>query len=241
MKVLIPDNLSTLIRRSNPCLRRFCFDLEKAKTPREILNKVKSQIPALVVMDHSRNHDANLGIIDTIRHKLGFRDMKIVSAVPVFRREVIPACLKAGADDYIFYPIEVRDLSDKLSSLLRIPVRRKDRAPAMFETLTRDAETIFPIFVKDISEYGIAFSAKAALHVNDTLIHSLRLFRDEPNIYLYSRIVWAARDGRKDTYHYGCCFLHVNPIDAEMIERYVYSRTREYSPVLHQKRASMTV
>jgi c-di-GMP-binding flagellar brake protein YcgR len=77
--------------------------------------------------------------------------------------------------------------------------------------------------------------------VNDTLIHSLRLFRDEPNIYLYSRVVWASRDSRKDLYHYGCCFLHVNPIDAEVIERYVYSRTREYSPVVHQKRATMTV
>jgi CheY-like chemotaxis protein len=241
MKVLIQENLYPLVLRGNPFLDRFCFDVEKARTPKEIVKKVKQEIPALVVIDHSKDHDDMLKVIDDVRNKFGFKEMKIISAIPFFRRDILLSCLEVGADDYIFYPIEVREFSNKVSALLKIPIRRKKRSPALFESLTRNQGTIFPIFIRDISESGISFEAKQPLTNDETLIHSLRLFQGEPNIYIYSKVVWAVRDSRRDLYRYGSTFFNVNPLDKDMIGRYVFSRTKDMPALSIHAKAALPV
>ena len=88
-----------------------------SQTTRDALRAARSGWPSVLVVDRALNGEDGLAIVETLRQEGNFTPVLVVGP-PSSVDERING-LKAGADDYIVKPFDVRELAARIEAVLR--------------------------------------------------------------------------------------------------------------------------
>jgi len=88
-----------------------------SQTTRDALRAARSGWPSVLVVDRALNGEDGLSIVETLRHEGNFTPVLVVGP-PTSVDERING-LKAGADDYLVKPFDVRELAARVEAVLR--------------------------------------------------------------------------------------------------------------------------
>lgn len=80
------------------------------------IEKTKSFAPDIILLDHRMPILDGSGVMKEIR---AFSSVPIICISAVTNKETIDQCLRLGASEYIFKPINLEDLSQSIESALK--------------------------------------------------------------------------------------------------------------------------
>lgn len=144
-KILLADDVKFFVELEKTFLKRTDCEILTAYNGREALELIRSEKPDLVLMDLYMPELNGDECCMAVKEDPSTRNIPVIMVTMAGKEEDKSKCLLAGCDDYITKPINRMTLLEKVTSYLKIPVRRYLRVPI-------DAEATFA--VKDKQHSG---------------------------------------------------------------------------------------
>lgn len=114
--ILIVDDEPRMIKFVQFNLELDGFRVISAKDGLDALEKVRTQLPDLVVLDVMM---PRMDGFETLKHIREFSDVPVIMLTVKDEEEDKHAAFSAGADDYLTKPFSPRELSDRVKAVLR--------------------------------------------------------------------------------------------------------------------------
>ncbi len=119
-RILIVDGDTASSRMLALHLSRRSFDVSSAVTADEALRMVRTLNPSLVLLDLTLNGAGALELLERMRQAKP--DLHVVACSGLRDPELVFRASKAGADDYVAKPFDLKDLDQRLSRVLERPL-----------------------------------------------------------------------------------------------------------------------
>lgn len=114
--ILIVDDEQRVLDVIQPYLEKEGFQIIIAKTGREALHKIKTDLPQLIILDWMLPEMSGLDVCREVRKQ---SDVPIIMLTAKTDESDRVMGLELGADDYITKPFSLRELSARIRSVLR--------------------------------------------------------------------------------------------------------------------------
>ncbi|HBC71945.1 MAG TPA: hypothetical protein DEG23_02915 [Coxiellaceae bacterium] len=118
VKVLIVDDVEVNVKLLEAYLAKFNFIILKAYGGNEALKLAREERPNLILLDVMMPDLDGFKVCETLRSDPSFASVPIVMVTAKNEDVSIVQSLEKGADDYIIKPVNSKDLSEKVTSLL---------------------------------------------------------------------------------------------------------------------------
>jgi DNA-binding response OmpR family regulator len=156
-KILVADDENVNLEFFNVMLSKLGFEVEEATNGVEALEKAKSFLPDLILLDNIMPQMTGWEVTKTLKSDPNFREIPIIMLSSLNDVKDKVAGFEAGVDDYITKPYNFSEVFARINAALRnrelytqIAVREKRLMIA--EELINDLKSNFSIIVGSIDE-----------------------------------------------------------------------------------------
>ncbi len=154
-KVLLVDDVSLFLEMEKSILGLSPVQILTARDGEEALRLVRSERPALVVMDLNMPRMDGAACCAAIKRDPELSATPIIMVTNASRPADVDACRRAGCDDYLPKPVDAKLFLDKARRFLPLVERREPRIPCRIPvTITAGVRAIAAVSA-DISNGGI--------------------------------------------------------------------------------------
>lgn len=117
-KILIVDNEAQILARLSHLLTASGWNVITAINGKDALEKVKTSRPDAIVLDMIMPEMDGFQVARSLKSHPDYRSIPIVAATSLSTRADRERCLAAGCDDYVAKPFTMKELQQRLNSLL---------------------------------------------------------------------------------------------------------------------------
>ena len=116
--ILIADDEPNIVAALEYLLQQRGYEVLIARNGDEALGLLEERIPDLVLLDVMMPRKSGYEICERIRHRAGWRHIKVIMLSAKGRDAEVNKGMAMGADLYVTKPFSTRELMAKISSLL---------------------------------------------------------------------------------------------------------------------------
>lgn len=117
-KILVVDDSKTILEMISGLLKKLGYEVEVASDGLEALEKVKSIIPDLVILDVNMPKMDGFRVCRLLKFDRNYRSIPIIMLTARDEEENIKTGIKTGADLYLTKPIEPEKLIEAVNRFL---------------------------------------------------------------------------------------------------------------------------
>jgi response regulator RpfG family c-di-GMP phosphodiesterase len=225
-RILLVDHSRGALLFQETILRRRDMQIMTALAGSEGLTKARMERPNLIIFCYDLFDMTAPEFCREIREDDVTRAISLLLVCDREQPEHCDLSMSAGCNDFIFRPLQKRELDQKVERLTRIPVRRQLRTITKIEvSLEKNGRFVLGRSV-NISANGMLLEVDRVLpHDNSMRLH-FYLPGDAKPLVLDSEVLRAEFSGPMPKY--GLKFVSLTGEDRERIERFVHRmRSRE--------------
>ena len=127
MKILVVDDDESLSAIITTALEKEGFTTLSSKTGRDAINKAKSDLPDLVLLDQVLPDISGNEVLKELKFDDQTKNIPVIMITNFSQEEFVNQAINEGAIDYIFkYKVEVQDIVNKIKNALK----KDETAPA---------------------------------------------------------------------------------------------------------------
>ncbi|OGH37844.1 MAG: hypothetical protein A3B44_01225 [Candidatus Levybacteria bacterium RIFCSPLOWO2_01_FULL_38_21] len=120
MKILVVDDDDSLSSVIATALEQEGFATLVSKTGKDAVNKAKSDLPDLVLLDQVLPDISGNEVLKELKSDDQTRNIPVIMITNFSQEEFVSQAINEGATDYIFkYKVEVEDIVNKIKSALK--------------------------------------------------------------------------------------------------------------------------
>lgn len=119
-KILLINDPGTTLGHERSFLDRANVKLFTARTGREALRIYREELPDMVVTEDSLS---DIGGLELCREIFSIKRCPVLMITKTGKDETINACREAGVSDFIYRPVNQKELIKKVGNLLNVPQR----------------------------------------------------------------------------------------------------------------------
>jgi len=125
MKILVVDDDDSLSSIIATALEKEGFTTFSAKTGKDAVNKAKSDLPDLILLDQVLPDISGNEVLKELKFDDHTKNIPVIMITNFSQGELVSQAINEGAIDYIFkYKVEVQDIVNKIKNALK-----KDDSP----------------------------------------------------------------------------------------------------------------
>jgi len=118
-KILIADDMDTVVKLETILLRRTGSDIIVAKTGTEALKKVQTERPNVALLDLSMPEMNGDVVCKFIKGNPSLRDIKVIIVTARGEKDAEERCRNAGCDHFMTKPIKHTELLQVVENFLK--------------------------------------------------------------------------------------------------------------------------
>lgn len=227
-KILLVDNLKSVLEREKGLLNRDVFHVFTAASGAEALEIHKKEKVDIIVMDLNMPEMAGDEVTRLVRQDPELKKVSILLATLLDGDEEKERCMQAGANATIKKPIGRDDLTQKLAGFLGIPSRQAIRIIVKIKLEGKVGGDFFIANTVDVSESGLLFECDRDIPVGSAVETSFFL----PSGSGFGRIIARAEIMRiapsEDYRRYGVKFLEFKEGSPGIIGEFIEKKTEKF-------------
>lgn len=216
-KILLVDDLRTIVEKEKSILSRADFALFTATSGREALEIHRKEKVDLIVTDLDMPGMGGDELCLQIRNDGDLKKVSIIIAC-TNRKEDLSRCQSCGANSYVTKPIEPQKFFEKVSQFLNVSERKSYRVLVKAKIEGRFMDVPFFCTSKDISTTGLMVECEKALSKGDIIACSFYL-PDADHIVTNCEVVRSIPSGSQTAY--GLKFIGLSTANARAIEAFI--------------------
>ena len=229
-KILLVDNVRSILEREKGLLNRDIFQIFTAVTGEEALAIHKREKADVIIMDLHMPKMPGDEVCRAMRSDPEMKKVSILLATLLDDDDEIKRCTQAGANGHIKKPIDRHELAEKLAKLLGIPARQAIRILVKVKLDGRLGSDFFIANTVDVSVSGLLFECEREVNVGDYVETSFFLAGSGG----YNRVVVRSEVMRiapsdRETKRYGVMFREFKEGSAELIKEFIEKKTGKLS------------
>lgn len=201
-KVLLVDDVSLFLEIEKNILGPSPVQILTARNGEEALHMVRSERPALVVMDLNMPRMDGAACCIAIKRDPEICSTPIIMVTNASRPADIEACRRAGCNDYIPKPVDAKLFLDKARRFLPLVERREPRFSCQVPVTITDGNRSIATVSEDLSNGGIFVATGEEFAPGAEVVLSFLLPTESaPRIVARAKIAWvnSARQKCKPT------------------------------------------
>ena len=168
-KILLVDNVSSILERERGLLGRDIFRIFTATSGQEALDVHKKEKADIIIMCLHMTGMAGDEVCRIIRQDEELKHVSIILSTLVNDDKEIERFKACGANDYIKKPIDRQELAVKIAKLLGIPARQSIRILIKIKIEGRLGSEFFIANTVDVSINGLLFECDKDLSIGDSV------------------------------------------------------------------------
>jgi CheY-like chemotaxis protein len=184
-KVLVVDNVRSILEREKGLLNRDSFLVFSATSGEEALEVHKKEKVDIIIMDLDMPNMPGDEVCRAIRADDELKKVSIILATIYSSADEAERCKAAGANACIKKPINKDELAEKMATLLGVPARQAIRILVKVKVEGRIGSDFFIANTVDVSVTGLLFECDRELGAGDMVEASFFL----PGNGGYNRVV----------------------------------------------------
>jgi CheY-like chemotaxis protein len=220
-KILLVDDMITFLELEKTFLKRSGCQVLTAKSGKEALEKIRSEIPDLVLLDLMMPDMNGDKVCKIVRKDKLFKEMPIVMVSSSGREEDIKRCRKAGCDDYLVKPIKQKELLDRTAQLLKIPQRKALRVFVRMKVEGESGGQNFYGESENIAMGGVLIRSEVPLKKGSVVKLRFLLPDEEYHVEAKGKVIRTDKESFKPEYGLGIIFQDMGAMAKEMIEEFI--------------------
>jgi len=221
-RILIVDDNEFFIQQEISYLDRDRFDFEIARSGQEALDKARSQIPDLILLDQIMSDMSGQEVCKVLKGEPQTSSVSIVIVSSGEKESSRNDTLLTGCDGLIFKPIRKDLLVTMVEELLGITTRKMQRAGVDLSCIVKSESSQFKVSIRSLSADGVFVQMDGPLIPGEVFEIRFTIPGIERQIWARSAaVVWTGRLGDDGPEGAGLRFLTIDPLDVECIDEYV--------------------
>jgi len=221
-KILLVDDLRTLIEKEKSILNRSDFEIFTATSSEEALKIHSSNRMDLIVVDLEMPGTGGDDLCKMIREDDRLKNVSII-VVCANSKSDMERVEKCTANDYVTKPIRPMELLRKVSRLMAIQERKSYRVLLKVTVKGKLDDISFFCTSQNISTTGILIETERTLQVGDIISCSFYLPNAGP-VSLDGEVVRTSGNV-VDGFNYGVRYLKISPGHRVEIEKFIKRRS----------------
>ncbi|MBI5190176.1 MAG: response regulator [Nitrospirae bacterium] len=225
-KILLVDNVESILDRQKSLLNRDTFHVFMAKTSEEALEIHRKEHVDVIIADLHMPGMPGDELCRVVRDNSELKNVSVLIATIGEGEADLARCRMSGANGYIKKPINKDDLSEKLANLLNVSTRQSIRILVKVKLDARIGTDFFIATTVDVSTTGLLFESEREFKVGDFLETSFFLPGSDGFKRVVSRSeVMRAAPGEENNKRYGVRFVEFKEGGSDMIADFVAKKT----------------
>lgn len=225
-KILLVDNVETILNREKGLLDRDIFQVFVATNAEEALEMHKKEHADVIITDLHMPGMPGDELCRMIRDNSELKNVSVLIAILGDNEEDLARCRMSGANGFINKPIHKDELSEKLAGLLNVSTRQSIRILVKVKLDARIGTDFFIATTVDVSETGLLFESEREFKVGDFLETSFFLPGTDGFKRVVSRSeVMRVAPGEENQMRYGVRFVEFKEGGSAMITDFVAKKT----------------
>jgi len=220
-KILLVDDTNLFLEMEKDFLERSGCQVLTATTGTEGLEKIRSEVPDLVLLDLEMPDMNGDEVCELIKKDERFKKIPIVMLSSRSDQEAIEKCRKAGCDNYLTKPINQRKLLEETAKILKIPQRKDLRVLVQMEVEGVLGENAFYGESENISRGGLLIKSETLLKKGSVINIKFHLPGKQYHIEAEGEVVRIDEESFEPKYGLGIAFQDLNSIAKEMIRDFI--------------------
>jgi len=120
MKVLVVDDDESLSAIIATALEKEGFSTLSTKTGREALEKARSEVPDLILLDQVLPDISGNEVLKQLKLDIQTKNIPVMMITNFSQEELVNQAINEGAIDYLFkYKVEIQDIVGKVKNALK--------------------------------------------------------------------------------------------------------------------------
>lgn len=221
-KILLVDSPGATIVNEQSFLHRANVTLFTARSGKEAIRIYREQLPDIVIVDFNLSDMSGPELCEEI---FAIKRCPVLMMIEKGDNDAVRRCQKAWVDDFIFKPVNQKEIIRKVGTLLSIPQREDFRILMKVRVEGRREGNFFMGNTIDISTSGTLLETHhKEIDVGDRLECSFFLPWKLKAVTIRGQ---AARKVKgKESFQYGIRFLELDPTLKEEIRDYIKKKEK---------------
>ena len=221
-KILLVDNVRSILEREKSLLNRKDFQVFTAITGEEALDIHRQEKMDVIIMDMNMPGMSGDQLCKAIRRDPETKKVSILLATLSEDKRDVELCVRAGANGHIKKPIMKDDLDAKLAKVLDIPTRQSIRIMMRVKLDARVGAEFFIANTLDVSATGLLFECDREIKQGAVIETSFFLPGSEgfKRVVVDSEVMRVA-NGEEQSKRYGVKFNGYKEGSADIIAKFV--------------------
>lgn len=168
-KILLVDNVKTILEREKTMLNRKDFMVYTATSGEEALEMHTRENMDAIIIDQHMPGISGLEVCKKIRNNDELRHVSLIIALLSVDEDAVNRCISAGANACLKKPLIKDELLDTLARFLDVPRRQSIRIIVRIKIDAKVGSDFFIANTVDVSSTGLLFECDRDLAVGDNV------------------------------------------------------------------------
>jgi len=168
-KILIVDNVKTILEREKTMLNRKDFMVFTATSGEEALELHRKENMDAIIIDQHMPGLSGIEVCKTIRKDEDLKDVSVIVALLSYDEDAVRRCTEAGANACLKKPLMKDELLETLAKYLDVPRRQAIRIIVRIKIDAKIGSDFFIANTVDVSATGLLFECDRSLKIGDEL------------------------------------------------------------------------
>jgi len=220
-KILLVDDMRTFLELEKTFLKRSGCQVLTAKSGKEALEKIYSELPDLVLLDLLMPDMNGDKVCEIVKKDKMLKEIQIVMVSSSGKKEDIERCRKAGCDDYLTKPIKQKELLDKTAQILKIPQRKDLRVFVRMKVEGEAGGENFYGESENIAMGGVLIKSEVPLKKGSVVKLKFLLPDEQYHVEVRGEVIRTDEKSFKPEYGLAIIFQDLGSMAKEMIEDFI--------------------
>lgn len=223
-KILLVDSAREVLNQEKSFMNRANIKIFAARSGHEAIEIYRKELPDIVVLEFNLSDLTGIEVCKGLSMS-ALKKSPVLMVVEKGNAEILKACRDAGFDDFIFKPLNQKELLMKVGNLLNIPQREDFRILMKIKVEGKREKSFFMGSTIDISTSGMLLETQHDdINVGDNLECNFFLPWKLKAVNISCEITRKTRG--KDGFRYGVRFTGLDSFLKKEIEEYIKKKER---------------
>ncbi|UCD84776.1 MAG: response regulator [Deltaproteobacteria bacterium] len=169
-KILLVDDVRVFLEVEKSFLKRSGCQIITAKSGKEALEKIRTEVPDLVFLDLMMPDMDGDQVCESVKKDDKTKNIPVIMVSVSGDKKDIERCRKAGCDDYLVKPIEQEQLMVKAARIMEVPQRKDLRVFVRMDIEAEAGDSVFYGESENISMGGMLIKSKVPMKLGSAVI-----------------------------------------------------------------------